>query len=71
MTLGIPSFDSLSHAAGSAPDGYALYEKRKAREYIRTRNDFIDFVQRTAARTDLTADMKITMIKMHTGMMIR
>lgn len=71
MTLGIPTFDSLAHSAAVAPEGYALYEKRKAREYIKVRNGFIDFVQQTMMRSDLSADMKITMIKMHPGMGIR
>lgn len=67
MTLGIPTFDSLAHAAAAAPEGYALYEKTKAREYIRARNAFIAFVARTVARADLTADQKVFAIAMHPG----
>jgi hypothetical protein len=67
MTLGIPTFDSLAHAAAAAPDGYALYEKTKARAYIKERNDFIAFVAATIRRTDLTAEMKVAAIAMHPG----
>jgi hypothetical protein len=64
MTLGIPSFDSLAHAAALAPEGYALYHKSSAREYIKARNEFIEFVGRTASRSDMTAEMKIIAIQM-------
>ncbi|WP_085044357.1 hypothetical protein [Ensifer aridi] len=67
MTLGIPTFDSLAHAAAAAPEGYALYHKTKAREYIKARNDFIAFVAKTVARRDMTAEMKIAVIAMHPG----
>jgi hypothetical protein len=68
MTLGIPTFDGLAHpAAATAPDGYALYNKIKAREYIRARNNFIAFVARIIVRSDLTAEMKVAAIAMHPG----
>lgn len=67
MTLGIPTFDSLPQAAAAAPEGYALWNKSKAREYIRARNDFIAFVSRTLARSDMTAEMKVFAISMHPG----
>lgn len=67
MTIDVPSFDSLLHAAAAAPEGYALYDKSKAREYIRARNNFIAFVSRTVSRSDLTPEMKIAAIAMHPG----
>ncbi len=70
MALGIPTFDSLAHAAGAAPEGYALFQKVKAREYIKQRNAFIAFVSSTVARTDMTAEMKIAAISMHPGRMM-
>ncbi|MBY5863293.1 hypothetical protein [Rhizobium leguminosarum] len=69
--IGIPSFDSLAHAAAAAPEGFALYDKRQARAYIKARNDFIAYVRDTLARSDLTADMKIMMINMHPGKGLR
>ncbi|TDW21096.1 hypothetical protein EV128_12265 [Rhizobium azibense] len=65
--IGIPTFDSLAHAAAAAPEGYALYDKKRAREYIKARNDFIAYVAATVARSDMTAEMKIAMIAMHPG----
>lgn len=67
----VPSFDALLHATATAPEGYALYDKKQARAYIKQRNEFITFVQRTMNRSDLTADMKILTIKMHPGMLIK
>jgi hypothetical protein len=67
MTLGIPSFDSLAHAAAAAPEGYALFRKADARAYIKARNDFIAFVNVTVTRPDLTAEMKIAAIALHPG----
>ena len=64
---GIPTFESLAHAAAAAPEGYALYDKKKAREYIKARNDFIGFVRSTLARADMSAEMKMTVIAMHPG----
>lgn len=65
--IGIPTFDSLASAAGAAPEGYALYHKADARAYIKARNDFIGFVATTVARSDMTAEMKIALLAMHTG----
>lgn len=69
--IGIPSFDALAHAAAAAPDGYALYDKKQARAYVKARNDFIAFVAVTVARSDLTAEMKIAAIALHPGKGLR
>lgn len=69
--IGIPAFDSLAHAAAAAPEGYALYNKSDARKYIKERNEFIAFVAETVARSDLTAEMKITAISLHPGKGLR
>lgn len=69
--IGIPSFDSLAHAAAAAPEGYALFDKKQARAYIKARNDFIAFVRDTMLRADLTPDMKIMVINMHPGKGLR
>jgi len=69
MTIGIPAFD-IYHSAIAAPEGYALYQKAKAREYIKARNEFIAFVARTVARQDMTAEMKIAAIAMHPGRLL-
>lgn len=72
MTLGIPSFDSLAAPSVlTAPEGYALYQKQKAREYIKARNAFITFVAQTVLRSDMTAEMKIASIAMHPGRMLK
>lgn len=65
MTLGIPTFDSLAHATAAAPEGYALFQKQQAREYIKARNEFIAFVNSTISRSDMTAEMKVATIAMH------
>lgn len=71
MTLGIPTFDALAHPSAAPPEGYALYQKDKARQYIRDRNGFIEFVASTLARKDMTAEMKIAAISMHPGKGLR
>lgn len=72
MALGIPTFDSLARPGEyAAPEGYALYDKVKAREYIKSRNAFIAFVASTVARSDMTAEMKIAAIAMHPGKGLR
>lgn len=71
MTLAIPTFDSLAHASAAAPEGYALFQKKQAREYIKARNEFIEFVRNTVARSDLSADAKIMVINMHPGKGLR
>lgn len=71
MALGIPSFDSLAHAAAAAPEGYALFQKVQARQYIKARNAFIEHVRQTLIRTDLTDAQKLTAIKMHPGKDLR
>ena len=69
--IDIPSFDSLAHAAASAPEGYALYDKKQAREYIRARNEFIAFVSETVARSDLPDGFKLALIAKHPGRYLR
>ena len=71
MTLGVPSFDSLAHAAAAAPEGYALFEKDKARKYIKERNAFIEHVRKTLDHTDLTDAQKVMAINMHPGKGLR
>lgn len=71
MTLGIPTFDSLAHPNAIAPEGYAFYQKAKAREYLKVRNEFIAFVASTVSRKDMTAEMKIAAISMHPGKGLR
>jgi len=71
MSLGIPTFDTLAQAIGAVPKEYAVFEKVKAREYIKARNDFIAFVAATVSRSDMTAEMKVATIAMHPGKGLR
>lgn len=68
MTLEV---EQLAHAAATAPEGYALYEKQPMREYIRQRNAFIEHVRKIVGRSDLSAEGKIAAISMHPGVNLR
>lgn len=64
------TFDAYEVATTASAD-HALYDKKKLREYIRNRNDFIRFVSATMERGDLTDTQKVMALTMHPGRFLR
>lgn len=65
------TFDEFMDTERDAPEGYALYHKQKARDYIKARNAFIRHVNDIVMRGDMTDAEKIAVLRTSPGRMLR